>query len=54
MQQEFQIGDFVVLNSGSPLLKVIAREGEKIKVEWDGPSGLESMVLPAVCFRSLS
>ena len=50
-QIDFTTNDIVHLNSGSPDLKVVGIDGEKVQVEWTNERGnLERMTLPAVCF----
>jgi len=52
MQAELQIGHIVHLKSGSPNLKIVARDGENVTVEWlNEECVLEQMTLPGVCFR---
>jgi len=48
---ESNIGAIVHLNSGSPDLKVVAKDANHLTVEWRGESGLERLTLPEVCFR---
>ena len=43
---EMQHGDIVRLNSGSPDLRVVSMNGDKITVEW-----LAQLELPSVCFQ---
>ena len=50
---ELPLSSIVHLNSGSPDLRVIKREAEKLTVEWLNPQGeRKEMTLPAVCFRA--
>jgi len=45
---ELQIGDIVRLKSGSPDMKVVSKDGEKVTVEWT-----THCELPAVCFHRI-
>jgi uncharacterized protein YodC (DUF2158 family) len=45
-ESQFQVGDIVHLNSGSPDLKVMAVVGDKVSVEWGDEEKAE---FPAVC-----
>jgi pyruvate kinase len=49
-QTAVRAGDIVHLNSGSPDLKVVNINGDKIQVEWVNERGnLERSTLPRIC-----
>jgi len=52
-QKALHVGDMVHLNSGSPDLKVVARTGDDVRVEWEGESGPEQAEFPSVCLNDV-
>ena len=50
----FLVNDIVHLKSGSPDLRIIAVDGNQVKVTWRTDDGrVPELMLPAVCFHKL-
>jgi uncharacterized protein YodC (DUF2158 family) len=49
----YHIGQTVYLKSGSPALTVIASDGDKTTVEWDGGDKTERHAFPSVCLKPI-
>lgn len=43
------VGDTVYLNSGSPPLKIVVLDGDKVKVEWFDGEKYQASEFPKVC-----
>ena len=46
---DFEVGEVVYLNSGSPPLTVRDVKGDMVAVSWDGVDGLEVTMFLSVC-----